>query len=75
LKELVLMLCMLHGVVDSQNEDFTMVEVQPLVEGELSLSPLFIHVSNNNFSDSKSEGDEVQLTAFVDERYLQYCLN
>jgi hypothetical protein len=71
MKELVLLLCTLHGTVDSQNDGFMTLEVTPVTG---AAEPMMIQVSSESFP-AVGEGDEINLTALVDENYLQYCSN
>ena len=69
MKEIVLLLCMLHGTVDSQNDGFMTLEVAHATgDGD----PILIQVSSESFP-SVEEGDEISLTVLADESYLQYC--
>ena len=72
IKEVVFIMCMLKGVVDSQNDGVSVLEIEPTV----AAAPAWlIQVSNESFSTSVAEGDEVLLTAFIDRTYSQYCLD
>lgn len=71
MKEIVLLLCMLHGTIDSQNDGFMTLEVRSITG---TAEPIFIQVSNESFP-TVGEGDEINLTILTDESYLQYCSN
>ncbi len=72
IKEVVFMMCMLKGTVDSQNDGISVLEI----ESTVAASPTWMmQVSNESFSASLAEGDEVLLTVFVDQTYSQYCLD
>lgn len=69
MEEIVLLLCMLHGTVDSQNNGFMTFEITPVIG---VTEPLLIQVSSESFP-AVEEGDEINLTVLADESYLQYC--
>lgn len=71
IKEIVFIVCMLNGVIDSQNDGVSVLEIESTIT---SAPPLLMHVSNESFSTSVAEGDEVLLNVFIDQTYSQYCL-
>lgn len=70
MKELVLVICMLQGVIDSQNDGVITLEVSSTTEG---VEPIFVHVSNEVLPVTLREGDDVRLTIFTGKEHIQYC--
>lgn len=72
MKAAILTLCILTGVVDSQEEEIMIVELQSPIE---AIAPGYITIDSRSLEVSPTEGDKIHFEIFVDETMTQYCHN
>lgn len=65
-----LSLCILTGVVDSQDNGVFSVIVNPAIDGG---DPLTVTLTGEYLPPDTDEGDSLTFTILADEEYSEYC--
>ena len=72
MKVAILSLCILTGVVDSQEGEIMVIEIHSPTE---SIPPSHITIDSRSLEVVPGEGDEIGFEIFVDKTMIQYCHN